>query len=57
MPGAKIWLNERNDNAAIATAGTAASLLAALASSGIAQSYGVPHDDAFAMHALRIAQA
>ena len=52
------WLDGNSTDFAsgLLNSGFCAALLAGLAASGIAQHYGIPHDDALAVHALQLAQ-
>lgn len=52
------WLDGNSTDFAtgLLNSGACATLLAGLAASGIAQQYGIPHDDALAVHALQLAQ-
>ena len=52
------WLDGNSTDFAsgLLNTGFCAALLAGLAASGVAQHYGIPHDDALAVHALQLAQ-
>jgi len=52
------WLDGKGTDFAtsLISCGACASLLAGLAASGIAQQFGIPHNDALAVHALQLAQ-
>ena len=52
------WLdgNSTDFETGLVNSGVCATLLAGLAASGVAQHYGIPHDDVLAVHALQLAQ-
>ena len=54
----ELWLDGNTTDFAtgLLNSGACATLLAALAASGIAQQYGIPHNDGLAVHALQLAQ-